>query len=465
MSKFLLVLGVYSTLLAGVGHLVNHHVPHPYMDEIFHIPAAQRYCSGNYTYWDPKITTLPGLYLFSVGLLRPIHQILGSAELCSVVFLRSVNLVIGLVNLVLLHTITRIRHGHKDGYSEGLGLWSSLNMSLLPTLFMFNFLYYTDPLSTCLVLLTYCLHLTGRDWLSALAGLLSVVCRQTNIVWIFLSAMETAGWCLVEEIRLQQAKTKQPFSLTTSGQILELVQGTWRIVGQPVRLARLVGIVVFKCGGYILTGLAFLAFVHLNKGIVVGDRSAHLATMHLPQLLYFSMFFTGITLPYVLQHLPGFFGMIRNHPVKMTMLILILGSVVFLNTLAHPYLLADNRHFTFYIWRRVIVRHWTVKYLLIPGYIYGLYHVSQCMTRSDLITKLGLPICVLISLVPQLLLEFRYFIIPCLLVRSQIRPVSWRSLCCETVLLVTVNLVTIGLFLYKPFVWDHEPDSVQRFMW
>ena len=34
-------------------------------DEIFHIPAAERYCRSNYSYWDPKITTPPGLYIYS----------------------------------------------------------------------------------------------------------------------------------------------------------------------------------------------------------------------------------------------------------------------------------------------------------------------------------------------------------------------------------------------------------------
>jgi alpha-1,2-glucosyltransferase len=29
-------------------------------DEFFHVPQAQRYCRGDYT-WDPKITTPPGL--------------------------------------------------------------------------------------------------------------------------------------------------------------------------------------------------------------------------------------------------------------------------------------------------------------------------------------------------------------------------------------------------------------------
>ncbi|CAN9297458.1 unnamed protein product [Alternaria sp. RS040] len=40
---------------------VRHEVPNPYLDEYFHIPQAQKYCKGDYS-WDPKITTPPGLY-------------------------------------------------------------------------------------------------------------------------------------------------------------------------------------------------------------------------------------------------------------------------------------------------------------------------------------------------------------------------------------------------------------------
>merc|ERR1712059_80577 len=98
------------------------------------------------------------------------------------------------------------------------------------------------------------------------------------------------------------------------------------------------------------------------------------------------------------------------------------------NTLAHPYLLADNRHYTFYLWRKVFMRHWSIKFFLIPGYLLGFYHISRCLTKSDLILKLCLPLCLVLSLVPQLLLEFRYFIIPFLLVRAQVKPSSKLSL-------------------------------------
>jgi len=204
--KFLITLALYSVMLGVVGDMVTKVVPEPYMDEIFHIPQAQRYCSGNFTNWDPKITTLPGLYLFSVGLLEPVHKVssalglqITKEQLCSAANLRSINLVMAIINAVLLHTLTSHIHGVKENYSEVLGIWSSFNISFLPMLWMFTFLYYTDPVSTAMVLLTYTLHLSGQDWLAAFAGFLSVLCRQTNIVWVFLAAAETAGNLIISE--------------------------------------------------------------------------------------------------------------------------------------------------------------------------------------------------------------------------------------------------------------------------
>ena len=126
LPKFLLTLGVYAALLCVVGGLVERNVPDPYMDEIFHIPQAQRYCAGNFTQWDNKITTLPGLYLFSVGLLDPTYKMstgLGYTSndgdtflnFCSVKMLRSVNLLMSIINIVLLYTITSHLHGLKVG--------------------------------------------------------------------------------------------------------------------------------------------------------------------------------------------------------------------------------------------------------------------------------------------------------------------------------------------------------------
>ena len=43
--------------------------------------------------------------------------------------------------------------------------------------------------------------------------------------------------------------------------------------------------------------------------------------------------------------------------------------MVYFNTVVHPFLLADNRHYTFYVVRILMLRHWSVKYLAIPIYL------------------------------------------------------------------------------------------------
>ena len=89
----------------------------------------------------------------------------------------------------------------QEGYSEVLGVWSSVNMSLCPVLYFYSYLYYTDQVATAMVLLTLCLHLAGRDWLASFTGVLAVLCRQTNIVWVFLCGATAAGHILVTEVR------------------------------------------------------------------------------------------------------------------------------------------------------------------------------------------------------------------------------------------------------------------------
>ncbi len=37
----------------------------PYMDEIFHVPQATAFAQRRYSHWDAKITTFPGLYIYS----------------------------------------------------------------------------------------------------------------------------------------------------------------------------------------------------------------------------------------------------------------------------------------------------------------------------------------------------------------------------------------------------------------
>src|SRR5882762_1714680 len=126
---------------------VNNIVPDPYLDEVFHVGQAQQYWAHNWKYWDQKITTPPGLYLWSYALcagLRFLRGIdVGAAEL------RATNVLAAAVILPwrLQTLLDRLR---KEQNSRPIGAWMShtvLNICLFPPLFFFSALYYTDILA------------------------------------------------------------------------------------------------------------------------------------------------------------------------------------------------------------------------------------------------------------------------------------------------------------------------------
>ena len=69
-----------------------------------------------------------------------------------------------------------------------------------------------------------------------------------------------------------------------------------------------------------------------------------------------------------------------------------------------------------------------------------LLSVLFSLRRTELAFKLAFPICVVINLLPQLLLEFRYFVIPFILQRLQLRPQSWWTLMAEMAMFQFVNI-------------------------
>ncbi|XP_051547567.1 dol-P-Glc:Glc(2)Man(9)GlcNAc(2)-PP-Dol alpha-1,2-glucosyltransferase isoform X2 [Myxocyprinus asiaticus] len=94
----------------------------PYMDEIFHVPQAQKYCEGKFNEWDPMITTLPGLYLASVGLIRPMVWLfdLKGRVVCSTAMLRFINLLFNSGNLYIIYLIIcRLHLKDKTYYLAG----------------------------------------------------------------------------------------------------------------------------------------------------------------------------------------------------------------------------------------------------------------------------------------------------------------------------------------------------------
>jgi hypothetical protein len=61
---------VFCVMHASLSDYLNSVIPEPYMDEPLHAAQAQRFCAGRYDEWDDRITTFPGLYIWSSAVAR-----------------------------------------------------------------------------------------------------------------------------------------------------------------------------------------------------------------------------------------------------------------------------------------------------------------------------------------------------------------------------------------------------------
>ena len=59
------------------------------------------------------------------------------------------------------------------------------------------------------------------------------------------------------------------------------------------------------------------------------------------------------------------------------------------------------------------------RYALVPVYLYGGFCILHSIRRTSAVFQLAYPVLVAACLAPQLLLEFRYFILPFLFYRLQ----------------------------------------------
>jgi alpha-1,2-glucosyltransferase len=146
------------------------------------------------------------------------------------------------------------------------------------------------------------------------------------------------------------------------------------------------------------------------------------------------------------------------------------GLVLHRFTLSHPFLLADNRHYVFYLWRRVFQRYPFANLFLTPLYALAgwwlttrVYQGSGASRRSSSLTVLVVGVAVALVLVPAHLLEPRYFTLPLVMTLLEAPPRSHTSLLLSTVLFVFIDALTVYVFLYRPFLWGD--GSVARFMW
>lgn len=199
--------------------------------------------------------------------------------------------------------------------------------------------------------------------------------------------------------------------------------------------------------------------------VPVGDKSAHEASVHVPQLFYFSLFvlvFGGSL------WIPQFFRVhriFRSWKCMLSIVVLagLIALIVQYNTLVHPYFLADNRHYTFYVWNRLFGRYEQAKFAIIPAYIFGLSTIFSSIDGS-IGFKIFFVLSTLLTLCLQKLIEVRYFLIPFLLLRLNRSSVTKKWTFVELLVNLVINALTFKIFFTTVIRWDDFEDD-QRIIW
>ncbi|KAF3794068.1 Dol-P-GlcGlc(2)Man(9)GlcNAc(2)-PP-Dol alpha-1-2-glucosyltransferase [Nymphaea thermarum] len=488
--------------------MVNRIVPEPYMDEVFHVPQAQEYCRFNFRSWNSMITTPPGLYCLSLGHIATIFPgfwwtgaVSSFSELCSAAVLRSINCTLAVICAVLFYDI--VVHT-RPGLSQGRATLFALVLALYPLHWFFTYLYYTDIASTTAVMAMYLSCLKRSYWLSALLGGIAITIRQTNVIWmLFVACVGTIDYVGLlkgngptpsigstssvnknEELaNVKNALVSSNLRKRRKGNFTYAAAGSSLMYGNSsqapgsglldevhtiiCRLWYLKFEILISFLLYLVVLLIFVAFVLWNGGIVLGAKDAHVVSPHFMQILYFGLVSAAAmgSTHFSLGQVLAIYELLSKRKLS-SFLVLILGLIsVHFFSIAHPYLLADNRHYPFYIWRKIIQVHWLMKYLLVPFYVYSWFSIFNVLGKSQK------TICILLYffacaavLIPTPLIEFRYYTIPFYFLVFQSPIVDNKSWYIMGLQYVVVNLFTIGMFLFQPFHWDHEP-GIQRFMW
>jgi alpha-1,2-glucosyltransferase len=489
------------------------------MDEEFHVPQTQAYCEERWSQWHPKITTFPGLYVTAVPYaraLQTIGQLTGLATyqaeaaagmdivstqasdpMCSVTVLRSINILYGVLCIPVFFALLRTLHPAYYSSRPGRLLLTIVQLSLFPLSFFFMFLFYTDGASVFWTLAFYLSYLRGHRVIGALLGAAAVGVRQTNVAWIafvllsdIVHAWSQGDSDLFGEQHARAAaaaiKSKDSLASGTDGEkesklaresLLRYHPPSWSTVPRSLLalvfdcLRSLPRLMLRHCLTLLLC-MAFVAFVMQNGGsVVVGDRENHEFTKHFPQLLYFMAFAAGFTVTNWISigSVTETLLSLKRHPFLSLLFLSVASFVVLKCTMAHPFLLADNRHYTFYLWKNSFRRWDGFKYAVIPLYFMAAGVMQRAWTGSrgeQRLIQLLFWIVTALCLVPTPLLEPRYFLTPFLIWFLHSAPSlgssAPRSLA-SIALYALINAVSLWVFLYKSFQWGD--GSTARFMW
>ena len=146
----------------------------PISDEIAHYVHINWFDHGKFQVAGDILTVLPGYHAISAA-------ILWATDLRTLAAARWLNALYGVLAIAAFHWMRRNDFGKSDAAA-------TLQFALLPILFPYNFMVFTDVLSLAFVLAAGAATLRRRHAISGALMIVALCIRQTNVIWLPLYA-------------------------------------------------------------------------------------------------------------------------------------------------------------------------------------------------------------------------------------------------------------------------------------
>ncbi len=329
------------------------------VDEGIHYHQILLLAAGEYVQ-DAALTTIPGYHWLMAQFVRLAHS-------DSIGFLRGLNVLLGAGCVVSFARCRRL-------LGESAHDQRVLQFALCPIIFPYFFLIYNDVASLLLILVGVWLGLERRYALGAATLTLSLAVRQNNVVWLL--AVPAITW-------LEQ---------TANAYSWRNVRAFWR-ANWPLAIGLLL----------------FVAFVVVNHGVAVGDRSRHPLVFGTGNLFFLLFVYAFVFLPLVLARAPANLRAAvagwRNG------LLLALFFAFYLSTFAstHPYNNIEPEYFLRNAVLMAVAASLGLKFVFfVPVLLAALDLVRSVHERPILIP---IVLASAVAVVPSWLIEQRYYIV------------------------------------------------------
>jgi alpha-1,2-glucosyltransferase len=331
----------------------------PLVDEIYHQQQIARFLRGDISL-EPMISTLPGYHMVVAGIAYILRR-------DSISDLRSINLGLSVLSALVFYLLTFLTYGEY----KPLKLFQYL---FFPVLFPFFFLVYTDTFSLLLVMLGFSFVNLKKYNLSAIVGLISIVVRQNNIVWVGL--MFLYAYYDLNGLQLRQA-----------GKTLSKL---------------LIFCIVF---------LSFGIFTIINQGVAVGDETMHPSfQLHMGNVYFILFLFFILFLPLNIYKFPSMIKFLSSKPWLLALLVpaYVFYMLSFKND--HIYNLINTEYFLRNIILVKATSNFVWKTVFFIPIIYSL--ISLAVTSLNSARFYLLYPFTMLYLFPSWLVEPRYTLIP-----------------------------------------------------